>query len=114
MNENLSQLCTILTAKPFDLAKEKNMLGRSRPSDMVTGDLRCSDSAIALATSGGADADKAINGTLVNALKPPMLEKEVLNSEPLDMKCLCKQQGYSIYYNLPFWNAVSLINCNQG
>ena len=35
------------------------------------------------AISGGADAESAMNGASVNALKPPMLLNAVLNSGPL-------------------------------
>ena len=50
---------------------------------MITGEFKCSDSTICSVTSGGADADSAINGTLVTALNPPMLLNAVLKSEPL-------------------------------
>lgn len=50
---------------------------------MTTGDFKCKDSSISLATEGGADADSAINGTPAKALKPPICLKDVLKSEPL-------------------------------
>ena len=50
---------------------------------MWTGDFRCKEFSIDFNTEGGADADRAINGALVNALKPPMLLNEILKSEPL-------------------------------
>ena len=65
---------------------------------MVTGDFRWRDSSISLATSGGADADNAMKGALVSALKPPMVRNDVLTiqecSEPhqqqLKIKCSLK------------------------
>lgn len=36
-----------------------------------------------LAMEGGADAESAINGTVVKALRPPMLLNDVLKSAPL-------------------------------
>lgn len=78
-----------LTAKPFDFEKEKNMFGRSRLCEMLTGHLRCNDSSMALATGGGADADNAIKGTSVSALRPPILLKDVRKSEPLNINTSC-------------------------
>lgn len=52
---------------------------------MVTGDFRWRDSSISLATSGGADADNAMKGALVSALKPPMVRNDVLKLEPLEI-----------------------------
>jgi hypothetical protein len=58
------------------------MLGRSRLCEVCTGALRCRDSSIAVPIEGGAEADRAINGTLATALKPPMLLKAPRNSGP--------------------------------
>ena len=59
------------------------MLGRSRLCEMCTGDFRCKDSSIAVTIEGGAEADRAIKGTLATALKPPMLLKAARNAGPL-------------------------------
>ena len=72
-----------LTVKPFDLAYDRKMLGRSRLCEMCTGDFRCRDSSIAVTIEGGAEADRAIKGTLATALKPPMLLKASRNTGPL-------------------------------
>lgn len=38
------------------------------------------------AIAGGAEAERAIKGAVVSALRPPMLLKEVLKLEPLKYK----------------------------
>ncbi len=49
---------------------------------------------MALAISGGAEADKAIKGALVSALRPPMLLKDVLKSEPLSSNAKTQLKQY--------------------
>ena len=51
---------------------------------MSKGLFRCKESVIALIMEGGADALKAIKGTSVNALKPPILLNAVRKSDPLN------------------------------
>lgn len=61
------------------------MLGRSSPCKIFTGAFKCRDPSIANAIDGGAEADNAINGALVSALRPPIRSNEVLKSEPLSI-----------------------------
>lgn len=50
---------------------------------MRTGDCKCRDSIMDFSTVGGAEADNAMNGASVKALRPPILLKAVLKSDPL-------------------------------
>ena len=72
---------TALTIKPLDFVKEKKMFGLSKYESVSLSE----DSSIAKAIDGGADADRAIKGTSVRALSPPMLLKAVLKFEPLNI-----------------------------
>ena len=79
-----------LTGTPFNLENEK-MLGQSKLCEIQIGDFgysRYSDCLMALAISGGAEADSAINCELINALRPLILLNAVLKSEPLDINTI--------------------------
>ena len=62
----------ILTAKLYLRLEEKKMLGLFKLHEMIAGDLRSRDS-ISASTSGGAEADNAMNGADTSALNPPII-----------------------------------------
>lgn len=51
---------------------------------------------MSLVTTGGAEADNAMNGTLTNARRPPSFLNAVLKSEPLSESKSFKQNSIPI------------------
>ena len=72
-----------LTFIPTALLADKKMFGLSSGLLTNTGSHMCKELNMVASTSAGAVAVSAINGTFVNARKPPSLEKDSRKSLPL-------------------------------
>ena len=100
-----------LTSTPRLLFAEIKMLGLSRLLLTMTGCFNCRDSLMVSIICSVADADNAINGATVNALKPPIFLKAVRKSlplhkltNPLHGRCTCTTLSTVDYHTIQWCN----------